>query len=167
MVPKVWSKVHPQLWCQSCGASTIDMERINSQHVTVRMNRRWPIINPGGRDWQSTWRGLTVNISQSIWIGDHLASILGGLTINIEMINSHHLTVCMNRQFPIINLCGGGDWQSTLEVIGTVYRNYHCSVLTLFYYIFSDLPRRSCGTQAQEHTCPTQTYACLVKYNSK
>ena len=28
-------------------------------------------------------------------------------------------------------------------------------------------PRRSCNPQVQEHACPTQTYACLVKYNGK
>ena len=50
--------------------------------------------------------------------------------------------------------------------IGTVYRNYHHPTL-IITFIFPDLLLKILRTSSQERTCPTWTYACLVKHYSK
>ena len=66
--------------CRSLGeGSTIDLEKIERQHLTIHMNRRSPIIDPGG------------------------------MTIDIETINSQQFTVHVNCQLPIINPGGGAE----------------------------------------------------------
>ena len=54
----------------------------------------------------------------------------------------------------------------TLPVIGTVYRNYHHSALIVIF-IFPGLLPKILQPSSQEHACPTWTYACLAKHNSK
>ena len=56
-----------------------------------------------------------------------------------------------------------GDRRS---LIGTVYRNYHRPALIVIF-IFPDLLLKILQTSSQERTCPTRTYACLAKHNSK
>ena len=50
-----------------------------------------------------------------------------------------------------------------LQVIGTVYRNYHCPAL-IITFIFPDLLPKILQTSSQECACPTRTYACLIKH---
>ena len=51
-------------------------------------------------------------------------------------------------------------------MIGTVYRNYHCSALIIIF-VFPGLLPKILRPSNQERTCPTLTYACLAKHNSK
>ena len=68
-VTKAWSN------CESCrsvdsgGANWWSLQ--SPQSMWIVSHRSW------GVDRQLTWRGSTVNISQSTWIGDGLSSILG------------------------------------------------------------------------------------------
>ena len=56
--------------------------------------------------------------------------------------------------------------KSKLVLIGTMYHNYHCSTLIVIF-IFPGLLPKILQSSSQEHTCPTWTYACLAKHNSK
>ena len=51
-------------------------------------------------------------------------------------------------------------------MIGTVYHNYHRSALIVIF-IFPGLLPKILQPSSQERTCPTWTYACLAKHNSK
>ena len=52
------------------------------------------------------------------------------------------------------------------SMIGTLNRNYHCPALIVIF-IFPDLLPKILRPSSQERACPTRTYACLVKHNSK
>ena len=63
----------------------------------------------------------------------------------------------------------GANFTSALVeelLIGTVYHNYHHSALIVIF-IFPGLLPKILRPSSQEHTCPTRTYACLAKHNSK
>ena len=51
-------------------------------------------------------------------------------------------------------------------MIGTVYHNYHHSALIVIF-VFPGLLPKILRPSSQERACPTQTYACLAKHNSK
>ena len=51
-------------------------------------------------------------------------------------------------------------------MIGTVYHNYHRPAL-IITFIFPDLLPKILQTSSQGRTCPTRTYACLIKHYSK
>ena len=55
---------------------------------------------------------------------------------------------------------------TTWELIGTMYRNYHCPAL-IITFIFPDLLPKILRTSSQGRTCPTQTDTCLIKHHSK
>ena len=50
-----------------------------AKSVIKRASPTFVSIVGQGMYWQLTWRGSTVHISQSTWIGDRLSSIWGGL----------------------------------------------------------------------------------------
>ena len=54
----------------------------------------------------------------------------------------------------------------TGHVIGTMYRNYHRSALIVIF-VFPGLLPKIMRPSSQECACPTLTYACLAKHNSK
>ena len=51
-------------------------------------------------------------------------------------------------------------------LVGTVYRNYHRPALIVIF-IFPDLLPKILRTSSQKRACPTWTYVCLAKHNSK
>ena len=55
--------------------------------------------------------------------------------------------------------------QDALQLIGTMYHNYHRPALIVIF-IFPDLLLKILQTSSQERACPTQTYVCLAKHNS-
>ena len=51
-------------------------------------------------------------------------------------------------------------------LIGTVYCNYHRPALIVIF-IFPGLLPKILRPSSQERACPTRTYVCLAKHNSK
>ena len=51
-------------------------------------------------------------------------------------------------------------------MIGTIYHNYHRPAL-ISIIIFPGLLPKILHPSSQERACPTRTYACLAKHNSK